>query len=249
MDNLFALVPECAAGETRYEADRRWELTIPCDLLKLSVGKKNLPTRRPERKRDFRHLPSQEPDEREEPLHIVTHWAAAGAVGEVLVMGFAWREGKARFGVDANGGDDAAGTDEIDGEACGLWASDHFEHRVRAASIRGLIDDSFGVCNDRVHGRRAEPVRELEPLGKPVDGEHRLRPELTRSHDREQSDRPAAYHRVDAPQLDACHVRAEKAGREDVPEKQSWLVFDAFRNLERGRIRERHARIFGLHTR
>ena len=48
--------------------------------------------------------------EREKPLHIMTHWTAAGAVGEVLVIGFARRESEARFGVDANGGDDTAGT-------------------------------------------------------------------------------------------------------------------------------------------
>ena len=50
------------------------------------------------------------------------------------------------------------------------------------------------------------------------------------------------------PRLDAGHLRAEVAGRENVGEKDCLIVADLRRQLDQTDVRERHARFFGLQT-
>jgi len=138
----------------------------------------------------------------------------------------------------SDGGDDAAGADEVERQARRLRASDHLQDRVRSPPFRCVFHDPARIVLPSVDGRRAESAGEGEPLREDVDGEDAFRSPVVGPENGEEADGTAADHGVDAAGPSLGHVRAEESGREDVPEEERRLHVHVGRDLHERRIGE-----------
>src|ERR1051325_6825493 len=122
-----------------------------------------------------------------------------------------------------------------------------FNARVRSAAARhfaqGVGDAVDFLVVDRL---RAAFLREAEPFGNAVDGDHAFGAEHEGAADRELSDRSAAPDGDGIAGLEVAILRGHVAGGKNVGQKQHLFIGQSVFDLHRPHVRERHAGVLRL---
>src|ERR1041384_140468 len=124
--------------------------------------------------------------------------------------------------------------------------ADRIDAFFRAFAAGQLVEPLDGAFFLEVDRDRAGGFRHRQPPRQPVDRDDLLRAEQNGAADRHLPDRAAAPYRDGVARLDVALHGGLPPGRENVAEKQELLVRYAVRDLDVGRVGERHAQIFGL---
>ena len=82
--------------------------------------------------------------------------AAAYLVGEILVVRFEGRKSELWRGVDPNGRDRAARSDQLQGQSTGGGIADRFQDDISTRAVSCLVDDLLGRSGVHVDGFTTE---------------------------------------------------------------------------------------------